>query len=274
MEVTKITKKRIADYLNQGKRFDNRKPFEYRDLKIETGISKNAEGSARVILGKTEVLAGVKIDMMEPFTDHADEGILMVGAELSPLASENFESGPPKIESIELARIVDRGIRESGFIDFKKLSYKIGEKVWAILLDIFPINDGGNLLDASAIAAAVALSTAVFPKLDEETDKVLFGQFTDKKLPLTETMPLPLTFHKIGKTIILDPMSEEEEASEVRLTISTSYNKKNLVINAMQKGKAAALSQDEILYILDNLTEQSKKLHDLVAEKIKKLQKK
>lgn len=271
MNVSKITKKRIADYLTQEKRFDGRKLFEFRDLTIEIGVSKNAEGSARVLLGETEVLAGVKIGMMEPFTDHADEGVLMVGAELSPLASENFESGPPKIESIELARIVDRGIRESGFIDFKKLNYKTGEKVWAIMLDIFPINDGGNLLDASAIAAAVALSTAVFPEIKDE--KIQFGKFTDKKLPLTEMMPLTLTFHRIGKTIILDPIAEEEESSDVRLTIATSYNKKNVMIHAMQKGKAAALSQEEINHIFDSLTEEAKKLHELVAEKIKKFKK-
>ncbi|MBI5149008.1 exosome complex protein Rrp42, partial [Candidatus Pacearchaeota archaeon] len=265
MEVTRITKKRIVDYLNQGKRFDNRELLKYRELKIETGISKNAEGSARVILGETEVLAGVKMDVMEPFTDHADEGILMVAAELSPLASENFESGPPKIEAIELARIIDRGLRESGFIDFKKLGIVEGEKVWAILLDIYPLNDAGNLIDASAIAVIAALLTAVFPKYEDE--RVLFGEFTDKKLPLTENMPLTLTFHKIGKSIILDPISEEEESSESRMSVAISLNKKNVVINALQKGKAAALTQEEIFYILDNAAIEAKKLHEEVLEK-------
>ena len=36
----------------------------------------------------------------------------------------NFDIGRPGIEAIELARVIDRGIRESGFIDFKKLCIK------------------------------------------------------------------------------------------------------------------------------------------------------
>ena len=69
MEVSNITKKRIVEYISVGKRFDNRKLLEYRDIEIESGISKNAEGSARVRIGKTEVVAGVKMDVGEPYTD-------------------------------------------------------------------------------------------------------------------------------------------------------------------------------------------------------------
>ena len=84
MEVSNLTKRRIHDYLAEGKRFDARKLEDYRDLIIETGISKNAEGSARVKLGNTEVLAGVKLDVTEPYTDHEDEGTLITTFELLP----------------------------------------------------------------------------------------------------------------------------------------------------------------------------------------------
>ena len=50
MELPNINRKRIISLLKDGKRFDSRKPFEYRDVEIETGISMNAEGSARVRL--------------------------------------------------------------------------------------------------------------------------------------------------------------------------------------------------------------------------------
>src|SRR3989338_4001903 len=119
MIASNITKKRIAEYLSEGKRFDSRKMLEHRDIKIELGISKKADGSARVKFGNTEVLAGVKMDVLKPYPDSQDAGVLTVTVELLPLASENFELGPPGIEAIELARIVDRGLRETGFIDFK-----------------------------------------------------------------------------------------------------------------------------------------------------------
>ena len=44
METSEITKKRIADFLKEGKRFDGRKLLEYRNLSIELGVSNKAEG--------------------------------------------------------------------------------------------------------------------------------------------------------------------------------------------------------------------------------------
>jgi len=64
-----ITKKRIQEYLEQGKRFDGRELNEFRDLSIETGVSKNADGSARVKIGNTEVLVGVKMNVGTPYSD-------------------------------------------------------------------------------------------------------------------------------------------------------------------------------------------------------------
>ena len=64
----KITGKSIIEYLEEGKRFDGRGLDEFRKIKIETGFIKNAEGSARVKLGKTEVVAGIKLGRSEEHT--------------------------------------------------------------------------------------------------------------------------------------------------------------------------------------------------------------
>ncbi len=274
MELSNITKKRIVEYLSEGKRFDSRKLLEYRPVSIEMNISKNADGSARVRMGNTEVIAGVKLDAGTPFTDSQDAGVLIVTTELSPLASEKFELGPPGIQAIELARLVDRGIRESGFIDFKKLCIKEGEKVWSIFLDIYPMNDDGNLIDASCMAAVAALCNARLPKYDEEKEKVKFGEWTNKKLPLTDKLPLTMTFHKIGKSIILDPITEEEEASEARLTVEMSPKDKEPKINALQKGNAKELSKEEVFEMLEQAEKEWHKLYPLMLEKIEAEKKK
>lgn len=270
MEISNITKKRIVDYLSEGKRFDNRRLLEYRKIEIETGISNKAEGSARVRFGRTEVVAGVKLDVSTPYTDHENEGTFMTTVELLQMASEKFERGPPGIEAIELARIVDRGIRESGFIDFKKLCIKEGEKVWSIFLDIYVINDDGNTLDASCLAVIAAMQTAVMPKYDEKKGRVLFGEFTNKKLPLTEHMPLTLTLHKISKSILLDPITEEEESSEARLSFAISPKGKDCMINAMQKGNAASLTQEETFKMIELAIQEWKKIYPQIVEKINK----
>jgi len=270
MEISNLTKKRIKDYLEAGKRFDGRNLLEHRKIEIETGVSKNAEGSARVKLGNTEVVAGVKLGVGEPYTDSEDRGTLITTMELLPLSSEEFDYGPPRINAIEIARIVDRGVRESGMIDFEKLCIKKGEKVWTVFVDIYSINDDGNLLDASCFAAIAALLDAKMPKYDEKEERVAYGEWTSKKVPLTENIPLTLTFHKIGRSIILDPSREEEASSEARLTISMSSNKKDIMINAMQKGNEAALSEEEILNIIDSAEKEYKNVEKEIMGKIEK----
>ncbi len=267
MEISNLTKERIHEYLNQGKRFDSRKLEDYRKIEIELGVSNNAEGSAKVKFGNTEVMAGVKIDVTEPYTDHEGEGTLMTICELLPLSSSRFESGPPSIEAIEIARIVDRGIRESGFIDFKKLCIKEGEKVYSIMLDIYPINEDGNMIDAAALACVAALKNAKMPKYDEKDEKIKYGELTSKSVPLTDKTPLTITFHKIGNKIILDPSREEEDTSEARVSMAL-FGKKEVMITAMQKGGEADLTEEELGNMLDLAVEKFKELSKLIDKAV------
>src|SRR4030067_1125763 len=109
-----IQKQYVNNLASRKMRIDKRGQDEFRPITIETGVIFKAEGSARVKIGKTEVLAGVKLAVGTPYADSQDEGVLMVGAEFSPIASPDFEKGPPAEDAVELARVVDRGIRESG----------------------------------------------------------------------------------------------------------------------------------------------------------------
>lgn len=237
-----VTKKRIVKYLEEGKRFDNRNLDEFRDIEIEYNISKKAEGSARVKLGKTEVIVGVKMDVSEPYPDSLDKGNLMVTAELLPLSSPRFELGPPTFEAIEIGRVIDRGLRESGFINFKELVIKEGEKVWTLFVDIYTINDDGNLIDAAGIGAVAALKNAKFPKYDEKTEKVMYGEFTNKKVPLNEKPVISLSIHKIGNNLIVDPTREEEDISETRITIASLGD----TISSIQKSNEGSLTIEKI----------------------------
>ena len=264
--IPNLQKKRIDEFLKEGKRFDGRKLEEHREIIVETGISKNAEAAVSVKFGKTHVLAGVKLGLAQPYPDSQDSGTFMTTAELSPLASSDFELGPPKINAIELARVIDRGIRESGFIDFKKLCIKEGEKVWQVFLDIFAINDDGNLMDVAGLAGLIALGQARMPVYNEEEEKIEH-EFTKNPLPLDkEAMAFNMTFHKIGNEIIVDPTKEEEAVSYARLSIAVADNNGEARITAMQKGKEAALTGEETEKILNLVESKFKEMFPKVSK--------
>jgi len=227
-------------------RLDGRKTNEYRkDIVVECGFAKLAEGSARVCIGKTEVIAGVKLEVMNPFSDTPDEGIIMVGEELLPLSNPAFESGPPSVEAIEMSRVVDRGIREAHALELQKLCIIAGEKVWAVSIDICPINDAGNLFDASSLAAIAAVKNAVFPMFDGK--KVDYKKLTDKKLPLV-ALPIGVTTIKIGKHFLVDPLYEEQKAADARLTVASLEDG---TICALQKGGSEPLTPEEIMHMIE-----------------------
>ncbi len=266
VNVSSLTKTMLVKMFASGKRFDGRKLLEMRDLGIEYDISFKAEGSARVRMGKTEVIAGVKLAVGEPYPDSQDKGNLMVSADLLPLASPRFEAGPPKFNAIEIPRLVDRMIRGSDMINLKELCIKEGEKVWTVMVDIYPINDDGALIDAAGIAAIAALHNAVFPTLDKD-GKIDYEKKTKDKLPLSdETMPLSFTFHKLGDSIILDPTREEEEACETRITLGISKWNGQYMINSCQKGGETPFTKEEIA----KMTEIIPKLYDDTFKKLKK----
>ncbi|MEM2916394.1 MAG: exosome complex protein Rrp42 [Candidatus Woesearchaeota archaeon] len=248
-------KEHILKYITKGLRYDGRKMDEYRPITIHYGVSHMAEGSARVKIGETEVIAGVKLGVEEPYPDTPDQGNLMVNAELTPMSSPLFETGPPGDQATELARVVDRGIRESKAIDLTKLCIKEKEKVWSVMIDICTINDAGNLLDAAALAAVAALTDAVFPEINEE-GIVDYGKKTNKKLPLLQ-VPVEVTVIRIGEHLLVDPLPEEEAVADARLTVA--FNEKDMLC-AMQKGGEAPLSVDEIMSMIDMAQEKAKEL--------------
>jgi len=252
-------KAHIIGLLDKGTRLDGRKALEYRQpIKVEYDVSKSAEGSARVLIGETEIITGVKMAVESPYPDTPDSGNLMVGAELSPLANPEFESGPPSIESIELARVVDRGIRESKAIDTKKLCIEEGEKVWSVMIDLAPINDAGNLFDIAALSALAAVKNAKFPKLEGET--VNYLEKTDTPLPLNKD-PISVTVCKIGKHFIVDPITEEEKVIDARLTVAVGEDNN---LYALQKGGETTLTEEDISQMIDIAIEKTKELRKVL----------
>jgi exosome complex component RRP42 len=229
----------ICKLAGQGKRIDGRKFDEYRKIVIETNVVTKAEGSAKVKIGNTQVLAGIKMDVGEPYSDSPESGVLTTAAELIPLASPDFEAGPPQEDAIELARVVDRGVRESEVVELDKLCIEPGEKVWIVFIDLHILDYDGNLFDAASLAALAALSTTTVP-----AERLELGE--DYPLPLKEP-PISCTSVKFDSVVVMDPSLDEEEIADARLTVATD---KNGDIRAMQKGLSGSFTKEEIQKVI------------------------
>ncbi|MDP6741462.1 MAG: hypothetical protein QF544_00145 [Candidatus Thalassarchaeaceae archaeon] len=251
--VPTLLREHLSELAARDERADGRGQWESRDLSVEVGVLERAEGSARVQIGDTIVFTGIKFQIQTPYPDRPDEGGLMTSVELRPLAGRHIEPGPPSPESIEMARVVDRGIRESGCIDTKDLCIIAGEKVWQVIIDCFAISDDGNLFDACALAAIAALHNSILP--GERFD---VGE--DRPLPVNKT-PIMCSFQKVGGRFVYDANREEELGGDERIHITLGGDNH---VHSLQKGLKGAFTASEFAEIMDAAKQRCSELKKIV----------
>jgi exosome complex component RRP42 len=247
----------IRTLLASGAREDGREFYAFRDIKVMPGLLGNAEGSAEVHIGNTRVLAGVKLQIEEPMEDTPHQGNLIMSAELLPLASEEYETGPPSASAIEFGRVVDRGIRHGNCIDLPSLFIE-DEKVWTVFIDLYVLNYDGNLFDAGTMAAMAALMNTKVPKVE---DGAAVRTERTQKLKI-DNIVASTTFAKVKDRMILDPDGNEELAADCRLTIATDSEK----VRSMQKGKSGGFFKNEIAELLDASFNKYGELKDILTK--------
>ena len=263
--ISTLEKNYLVSLLEKDKRVDKRGFLECRPVQVVPNVIKKAEGSAMVKWGDTVALAGVKTQLGTPFPDTPNSGVITVNAELSPISSPTRESGPPGPEAVELARVVDRGIRESKIIPVNdpKLCVIPGKKVWIVFVDVYVLDDGGNLIDASALAAMAALANT-------RLNKVVIADNLEDVTISEETEPLPLdgsvvslTFAKINDKVLYDPNLVESRGAEARFSLAMT-NKG--IICSMQKGESGTFTEEEFLEIFEKGENLAKPLIEKIQE--------
>jgi len=178
-----------------------------------------------------------------------------------PLASPTFEPGPPNENAVELARIVDRGIRESKAIELEKLCVEPGKKVFIVFVDVYVLNHDGNLIDASAMAALAALlNTKMFNYELEGGEIKIKPGYTP--LPI-RNHPIAVTFAKINDKLIVDPWLEEEQVMDARLTMTLDKDGK---ICAIQKGGYGYFTTQQILEAAKIAREKTEELRKVLVK--------
>lgn len=263
----KLKEQTLANIIKKGVRLSGRRLDQYRDIEIITDYIPHADGSAYVKLGNTQVLVGVKLELGTPYADTPNEGVMVVSAEFVPTASPSFEPGPPDENAIELARVIDRSLREIRAIDLEKLAVIPGKKVLIAWIDIYVLDHDGNLIDASSIATLAALLTTRMPKVEvTENDEVIVDRETKAgPLPLRHRV-VTVTIGKLGDKLIVDPDLEEESVLSTRIVIAVSDDGR---IAGIQKTGMGSLTQEEILKAVDIALAKGKELIALIEEKVR-----
>jgi len=240
--INKLREQEIRTALRQGIRIDGRGFDEYRSIQVTTGVVSQAEGSANALIGGTRVMAGVKIGLATPYSDQPNMGVLIVNAEFVPLASPTFEPGPPDENAIELARVIDRGIRSSKVILLEEYAPLPGRRVYVFFIDIYVLDHLGNLLDTAALASIAALYTAKIPKVEVVGDEVSLNRSVTESIR-TSALPITVTVAKVFDHLLVDPNLEEELLAEARIAITTTERD---TICAVQKMGSGAFTRQEI----------------------------
>jgi exosome complex component RRP42 len=259
--IDQLKRNQINELLEKGQRFDGRQFDEPRPLVIETSVIPKANGSARVRLGDTEVVTGVKIQPDRPFPDMGDKGIFICTAEILPLAHPSAETGPPQPPVIELARVVDRGIRESGMVDLSQLVLQKDKSVIGIFADNCVTDHDGNLFDACSYCSTAAILNCKIPKWEMKDDVPTLVEGETSDPPIT-TIPVSVTMARIGEHILVDPDADEWACMDARITITTNSDGN---ICALQKGGSDGFTAEQIM----KCSELSISIGAKIREKIK-----
>ncbi len=253
-----IERKYIKNNLKNEKRLDGRGLWDYRKFSVSVDTITSAEGSSDVCLGDSRIITGLKYEVGDPFPDTPDEGVCTIMAELLPLASPLFESGPPDDQAIELARVVDRGIRHADCIQTKRLCIKEGKCVYIIYLDMYVIHYSGNLIDCGGVGTLAALISSYIPAAEWKDDKAVWnGQYLTGE-DIVKELPLVITFGKIDDILFVDPSLPEELIADGSISISVTENK----ITSIQKSGIAMFSIEELKLLSKKAIEIGQKLRN------------
>ncbi|XP_077230158.1 3'-5'-exoribonuclease family protein [Tasmannia lanceolata] len=238
-------KRFIQGGIAQDLRCDGRKRLHFRAISVETGVIAQANGSARVRLGATDVIVSVKAELGKPTLLQPDKGKVAIFVDCSPTAAPMFEGRGGEELSTELSVALQicllGGKSGAGAgIDPSSLIVVEGKICWDLYIDGLVVSSDGNLLDALGAAIKAALSNTGIPKVQVAVGAGADDQpevdVSDEDFLQFETsgVPVIVTLTKVGRHYIVDATSEEE--SQMSSAVSISVNRHGHVCGLTKRG--------------------------------------
>jgi len=269
----------VTAALTAGRRLDNRKFLEVRDISINFGQDY---GCCTAVVGLTRVLAQVSCEVVEPRPSRPNEGKLQINVHLSPMAAPHYEQGRGNELVDQLQQILDRNIKDSRCLDLESLCIMAEESVWQLRCDVTVLNAAGNLSDACNLAAVSALRHFHRPDVTVEEDgRVSIHTFAEME-PIPTYMkkiPVCLTFAFFMEEdtyyTLLDPTDIEERVQSGRLIIG--LNPHGEITSLIFPGRVS-LEKEQIMNCIKIAFSKAKStaemIQDVVEEDLEKRKKK
>lgn len=223
-----------------GKRLDGRGQTDLRNIRIETGVLNNADGSAFVEWGKNKIICGVygPSECIPKHEASPYRAIIKCRYSMSPFASleEHGRAGPSR-RSIELSKVI-REVFENLIIAEAFPRTQIN-----IFIDVLQA-DGGTRV-ASITAASAALADAGIPMRDM-VSAVAVGKADDE--------------------LIVDLAKEEDNYGQSDVPIAISHRKGDILLIQMD----GLLKKEEVEKLLEMAVDAVAKIRVMQENAIRK----
>eukprot|EP00762_Andalucia_godoyi_P001291 ANDGO_04835.mRNA.1 Putative exosome complex exonuclease RRP42 len=214
-------------------RSDGRGCLDFRPITVETGISPQTSGSARVRIAQTDVVVGVKLDIDTVLDTKPNEGRIAVRVDVSPSLTGIYNAyggrrNASEELSVEMSRILERFLSVPDAMDLKSLIIVPGKQCWIVHVDVLVLQVGGSLVDAVVMAAKAALSCTRIPAVSVTTRgsgecEIDISSDVSKYTNLdASNVPICVTLSKLGSVSIVDATVDEEVCVSAKVHVAVS----------------------------------------------------
>ncbi|XP_005999056.1 exosome complex component RRP42 [Latimeria chalumnae] len=273
VSISEAEKVYIMHGIQDDLRVDGRGCEDYRHIEIESDVVSNTSGSARVKLGHTDILVGVKAEMGIPKLERPGEGYLEFFVDCSANATPEFEGRGGEELGTEIANTFYRVFDNGSSIDLKSLCISPREHCWILYVDVLLLECGGNLFDAISIAIKAALFNTRIPIV-----RVLEEEEGSKEIELSddpydcirlnvENVPCVVTLSKVGHRHVVDATPQEEACSRASLLISVTSKG---TMTCFRKLGGGSLDPESIFEMIETGKRVGKALHTSLQNALNK----
>ena len=117
-----------------------------------------SNGAVEVTMGDTRCLAATHAEVVAPAPERPSEGFFTLVVDFSPMAAPSYElQSNVTRKQADVARVVERAVRQGRALDVEGLCILAGRKVWAVRVDVHVLDDSGNACDCACVAALASL---------------------------------------------------------------------------------------------------------------------